>query len=188
MVFRTVRKTEVSIYLFLILGIAGIANGAGRNITASITGKRAQTRQNGCNYQFSFTASGQTANLDSPGYPDDYPPNIDCKYQITSPAGTQMMMRCDEFNVESSTNCQYDKFYMSLTGRLGSEDESFVCGRGVLDRTSVSNKLAIGFRTDESNPTSQYKDNFRCRITVIGNAEPPKPSCSCGFKNQVIIF
>jgi hypothetical protein len=174
---------HASIGFLLILALVGLCNG--RRKVPSITSQPTTRQQGGCRYDFSFTATGQTANLDSPNYPNDYPPNVDCKYFLTSPVGTQMMMQCNDFNVESSNNCQNDMFYMSLTGNPAFSDQTFACGKGTLEKTSVSNKFAIGFRSDDSNPpNSPYR--FRCQITVIGNpAPPPTPSCSCGFRNEV---
>ena len=162
--------------------IIGISNG--RKNVSSITAHPQLTRQSGCRYEFSFTSTGQTANLDSPNYPNDYPPNVDCKYFISSPVGTNMVMKCNDFNVEPSNQCQYDKFYMSLTGNQAFTDQTFACGRGSFEKTTVGNQLAIGFRSDDSNPQgSPYR--FRCQITVIGNPTPPAPPCSCGFRNEV---
>ncbi len=79
---------------------------------------RATNAQNagGCNIYHDFNAVGQSATLQSPGYPSSYPPNTDCRYTITSPAGTQMNISCTDFNVEASKNCVFDVLYLSPTG------------------------------------------------------------------------
>jgi len=138
----------------------------------------------GCNYSFQFNQVGQSAMLRSPGYPQNYSPNIACRYTVTSPPGTKMNLQCTEFNVEGSQNCQYDVFFLSPTGDSTFSDQQYFCGPGTFTRSSTSNRLAIGFNTDAGNPQSSTPYRFQCQITVVSNPNP-QPDCSCGVRNLV---
>ncbi|OXA58083.1 trypsin-1 [Folsomia candida] len=153
---------------FLLLGgwsLLGIAN--------------AQTA--GCDIYHEFKSAGQSATLQSPGYPSSYPPNTECRYTITSPIDTQMTISCNEFNVEASTNCVYDVLFLSPSGDSTFKDQEFFCGQGSWTRTSSANRFAIGFHSDSSNPTSSQPYRFQCTITVV---EKVQPSCNCGQSNS----
>lgn len=140
---------------------------------------------NGCSYTYQFNQVGQTAMLRSPGYPGNYGANIDCRYTISSPAGTRMSVDCSDFNLEASQNCQYDVFFVSLSGDTSFRDQQYFCGNGGFTRTTQGNRLAVGFHSDDSNPQSNSPFRYQCRITVVqGNQEP---SCSCGVRNVVSI-
>ncbi|CAL8070442.1 unnamed protein product [Orchesella dallaii] len=144
--------------------------------------KRRQTT-GGCNYSFQFQLVGQSAMLRSPGFPQNYSPNVACRYAITSPPGTKMNLQCTEFNVEASQNCQYDVFFMSPTGDSTFSDQQYFCGLGGFTRSSTSNRMTIGFNTDASNPESNNLYRFQCQISVVANSVP-QPTCSCGVRNQ----
>lgn len=142
----------------------------------------------GVNY--AFTASGQSAYLQSQNYPSNYPTNQDCSYTITSPAGTQMTFQCDTFNVA----CPNDYLFFSLDG---SSNSNAYCGQGIISsRTTTSNKLTVGFHSSSSRPASSSAYNYQCIIKVTGTAtggpatttttvKPPPAggSCSCGVRN-----
>lgn len=144
---------------------------------------RSRRQANGCNYNFQFNSVGQSAYLKSPGYPQSYGPNIDCRYTITSPPGTKMDVQCSDFNVEGSQNCQYDVLFMSLSGDVSFRDQQFFCGQGGFTRSTQGNKLAVGFRSDESNPQSNVPFRYQCQISVVAGNQ--QPSCSCGIRNLV---
>lgn len=147
-----------------------------------IMGNISTKQSTGCRYEYSFTQIGQVANLDSPSYPNSYPANVNCQYFISSPIGTRIQLNCNDFNVEQSTNCQYDIFYYSLSGTQTFTDQEFSCGKGTFSKTSKSNKIAIGFRSDDSNPQSTVPFRYRCQLKVVAD---PTPVCECGLKGEV---
>ena len=53
---------------------------------------------------FCLTECGSVVNntLTSPGYPNSYPPNMDCNYSIPVPPGMMMEIDFHEFNLEFS--------------------------------------------------------------------------------------
>jgi hypothetical protein len=172
------------IVFLALVGISGSANISSPNLTPFITDGKPSVRQGGCQYNFEFQSVGQSANLRSPNYPADYSANLDCKYFISSPVGTQMVLTCNEFSIEASANCQYDIFYWSLSGSQTFSDQLFACGKGTFSRTTTANKLAVGFRTDSGNPASADPYKFQCQVTVIGSPVVTTPTCSCGYKND----
>ena len=48
--------------------------------------------------------------LQSPGYPDKYPTNMDCVYQIATPQGMAMRMSFEYFELEDSLACRFVMF------------------------------------------------------------------------------
>lgn len=167
----------------LIEPIWGIDSESIHGIGDNATLARSRRQSNGCNYNFQFNSVGQSAYLKSPGYPQSYGPNIDCRYTITSPPGTKMNVQCSDFNVEGSQNCQYDVLFMSLSGDANFRDQQFFCGQGGFTRSTQGNKLTAGFRSDESNPQSNVAFRYQCQITVVAGNQ--QPSCSCGMRNLV---
>lgn len=113
--------------------MADITLEGGQNATNhSSTASRVRRQAGGCNYNFQFNRVGERATLRSPGYPNSYGNNIDCRYTISSPAGTRMTLDCTEFNLEPSQNCQYDVFFFSPSGDTSFRDQQHFCGAGGL--------------------------------------------------------
>lgn len=59
-----------------------------------------------CNRAFTATAAPQT--FTSPGYPDGYVDDLDCRYIITAPPTGTIMVNLTDVNLEDSINCGYD--------------------------------------------------------------------------------
>ncbi len=161
-----------------------------------------EPRAGNCQFSHNFQSTGQQAYLRSPNWPNAYPNNADCKYSLTSPAGTKISMKCDEFNVEYTQSCTYDRMTISLSGDSSLRDGTVICGQGTFNRVSNANALTVAFKSDGSNPASQSLFRFQCVLTVEGTAVPqttvppttqaPVPaaggfsdqSCSCGTRNE----
>jgi len=158
--------------------------------------------RNSCNVRYAFRATGEQANLTSPNWPNSYPANANCLYEISSPAGTQIKMDCD-VNIEYAQRCVYDKLTVSVSGDSTLSDGKGVCGNGRFSQTSSTNSLAIGFKSDESNPASNSPFRYSCLLSVVGQAQttqapPPPPAaasgsfsnttCSCGNRgpNRIV--
>lgn len=60
---------------------------------------------------FYSTASGT---LTSPGYPDDYPHNTDCLWNIQVQRGRTVVLTFYDFDIEGHTNCTYDYVAVSI--------------------------------------------------------------------------
>ncbi|CAL8070446.1 unnamed protein product [Orchesella dallaii] len=154
-----------------------------------------------CSFSHTFTAVGQQAYLNSPSWPNAYSDNADCLYKLASPAGTNIVLNCTEFNVEFTSGCNYDRMTVSLSGDSTLRDGMVACGKGTFTQSSTTNALAVGFKSDSSNPTSASLFRFQCVLTVTGK-EAPAPAaapttttqrpattfsnntCSCGTRNE----
>jgi len=156
--------------------------------------------RNSCNIQYAFRGAGEQANLTSPNWPNSYPNNANCLYKITSPSGTQIRLDCD-VNIEYAQRCTFDKLSISLSGDSTLSDGKGVCGNGRFSQTSSSNSLAIGFKSDQSNPNSNTPFRYTCALTVVGEVQttmqtPPEAepgtgagsfanrTCTCGARNE----
>jgi len=141
-------------------------------------------------------AAGESRTLTSPGFANNYANNLNVNWYFTSPAGTTISIKCDQFNVEDHSSCAYDALILSLSGSTTFSDAMYFCGRGIMSpRSTSSNRLSVKLSTDSSNPTSAYKYLFSCQITASGSAQPTttvasvpyKPadsSCVCGQRNS----
>ena len=62
--------------------------------------------------------------LTSPGYPNNYPSNMDCFYLLPIPHGMAMIITFREFHMEYSSRCRYVNKYktkvLPLNGKKGS--------------------------------------------------------------------
>ena len=160
-------------------------------------------KRNGCNYRFIFEGTGQQARLTSENWPENYPNNANCRYNVQSPAGTQIKMDC-EMNVEHASKCSYDKLTISLSGDSTFSDGRSYCGKGTFSQTSQSNSLTMRFTSDHSNPSSATPYRYACTLTTIGGSSaatnsssnsnstsPASPghgsfannTCTCGTRN-----
>ena len=99
-----------------------------------------------CKYNLTAT----TGNFTSPGYPNNYPNDMCCSYQITGEEGKSIKIDFLYFNLEFEPICNYDlvKIYEgnSTNGVLA---RTF-CGNGSRRYTSVGNKLFVLFKSDFS--------------------------------------
>ncbi|KAG8449759.1 hypothetical protein GDO86_016419 [Hymenochirus boettgeri] len=57
-----------------------------------------------------YYVSGKT--FTTPGYPGNYPPNVDCTWTITAPVGYKVSLKFMDFSLESAINCMYDNLYI----------------------------------------------------------------------------
>jgi len=158
---------------------------------------RKEQRQSGsCQMTYAFAEPGQSAVFQSENYPNDYPNNIQSSVCFESPEGTTMTVNCNEFNVEYERSCAYDFLGLGLGGDPSSIQK--YCGQGTLSsRPTTSNKLAVVFKSDGSNPGRRRQAyRFRCTVQVSGSSggqtttSAPPPSdgnCNCGQRNGRIV-
>ena len=87
-------------------------------------------------------------NFTSPGFPNEYPNDTCCSYQITGQEWKSIKIEFLYFNLEFEPNCNYDsvKIYEgnSANGVLARK----FCGIGSRMYTSVGNKLFVLFKSD----------------------------------------
>ena len=52
--------------------------------------------------------SSNRGSLHSPGWPNSYPENIDCIWEIRVPERNFIVLKVENFTVEWEENCEYD--------------------------------------------------------------------------------
>jgi len=98
--------------------------------------------------------------ISSPGYPNKYPGNQKCVWDITSedPSGL-IEVSCPTFDLKWSKKCKRDKFILADGGDM----KETVCGHQAQKHTTKTNKLKAVFR---SNKYGSDK-GFQCTVKSI---------------------
>lgn len=153
----------------------------------------------GCDYSEQM-AVGSTRDIYSPGYPNRYRGQVNCRWSATAPVGTVFQLQCTDVNlpvvsyersfgaeiyrfpriylVLQSLNCAAgDRILVSQEGRPGLLGALAYCGTNGFTVDSTSNRIVVAFRT----PTSSAGGRFLCRLTV-------QPPCSCGMRNYAAVL
>jgi len=99
--------------------------------------------------------------LESPNFPEDYQPNKECIWRITVPAGYQVALKFQSFEIENHDNCVYD----FLEIRDGDKSDSTLIGsfcgyKMPEDIKSSSNHLWIKFMSDGSVQKAGFSASF----------------------------
>jgi hypothetical protein len=66
---------------------------------ATVIGGAAQVSP-GCNY-YQDVAAGQTFQVFSPNYPNNYPAGTNCRWEAVAPSNSQLTLTCSVFNLPS---------------------------------------------------------------------------------------
>lgn len=128
-------------------------------------------------------------------YNDEYPGNYSrgtfCTWQATSEPGTRLVLNCNDIDIPFSTNCQYDKLTISLTGSSNFADGRNFCGSGTLTQVSEDNRLSVALSSVWYSPFIQG-GRFACSISAIPKPEPtttkkPPVRCDCGWRQGMRI-
>ena len=121
----------------------------------------------GCDFVFNIT-QGESY-VESPYYPDPYPPGSSCRYKFVAPLDYGIEVECNINLTKDPTRCSTENFYLARDGDINMfEGESF-CGIGTFKRASMFNSLAIGYVSEGST------GKWMCKL----NAQP-RP-CDCGW-------
>ncbi|XP_075699577.1 embryonic protein UVS.2-like [Rhinoderma darwinii] len=84
-------------------------------------------------------------NITSPGYPNAYPPNLNCVYTITAPVGNRVSLTVNDFQTENGYFCFSD----SLKIMDGSREKGPFCGNYMIPTiTSTGTTLVLTFVSD----------------------------------------
>ncbi|XP_042541866.1 cubilin [Dipodomys spectabilis] len=105
--------------------------------------------------------------FDSPGYPDVYPPNVECVWNIVSSPGNQLQLSFISFQLEDSPNCSKDFLEIregNATGRLVGR----YCGNSLPHNYSsiVEHILWVRFVSDGSGSGTGFQAGF---AKIFGN-------------------
>lgn len=75
--------------------------------------------------QCTFDITAPYGEISSPDYPEDYPPNKDCVWHLTTLPGHRIKIMFMEFELEVQQECWYDH----VTLYDGESKDSFTLGR-----------------------------------------------------------
>ena len=101
----------------------------------------------------------------TPNYPRKYAASKTCYWNINAPSGKRIELRFVDFNLESSSSCQYDYLEIydgatSSASKLGSK----LCGSSRPDNMfSSGNRLYLKWRSDDSEHKSGFKITFNSK-------------------------
>jgi len=91
------------------------------------------------------TAMAENGTIKSPGYPENYPAYLNCKWEIKATPGKKIVASFSEFDVTASTDCSSDYVIIS-TG----EKSNRYCGKAAPAHIeSESEVLTIEFHTNQ---------------------------------------
>uniref|UniRef100_UPI00398EE234 tolloid-like protein 2 isoform X1 n=2 Tax=Pristiophorus japonicus TaxID=55135 RepID=UPI00398EE234 len=99
--------------------------------------------------------------LTSPGWPNDYPTNKNCVWQVVAPARYRISLLFEAFELEGNDVCKYD--YVEVHSGLSSESKLHgrFCGSekpGII--TSLFNNMRIEFKSDNTVSKKGFKGQF----------------------------
>ncbi|KAM6215214.1 cubilin [Rhynchocyon petersi] len=97
---------------------------------------------------------GETGSFNSPGYPNNYPPNKECIWYITTAPGSRIQLTIHDFDVEYHASCIFDSLEVYGGPDFHSPRITQLCARRTSENpmqvSSTGNELAIRFKTDSS--------------------------------------
>ncbi|GIY77986.1 prothrombin [Caerostris darwini] len=137
-----------ALYLFhLVTQLCVDVSGNGE-LSPNVLLRYAREVNDDCN--LTLTVSGNGGTLSSPGFPDKYPSNTDCRWLLTSedPNAT-LFLRIDTLQIEPDTNCKLDYLQVHLGASTLAPALEPICGN-VKDRVIKTNSstLLVVFHSD----------------------------------------
>ncbi|XP_004716072.1 cubilin [Echinops telfairi] len=98
--------------------------------------------------------SGDMGFFSSPGYPNQYPPNKECVWYISTALGSSIQLTIHDFDVEQHASCIYDSLEVYGGPDFHSPRIAQLCAHrsseNPMQVSSTGNELAIRFKTDSS--------------------------------------
>ncbi|CAN9504895.1 unnamed protein product [Ophioblennius macclurei] len=99
--------------------------------------------------------------LTSPGWPNDYPSNKNCVWQLVAPVQYRITLAFDVFETEGNDVCKYD--YVEVRSGLSSDSKLHgkFCGAEKPEvMTSQQNNMRIEFKSDNTVSKKGFKAHF----------------------------
>ncbi|GMR48509.1 hypothetical protein PMAYCL1PPCAC_18704 [Pristionchus mayeri] len=115
--------------------------------------------------------------IQSPLYPDAYPPNADCLWSIRVPEGKQVALKVHFFHLESHKECIYDRVVVYEGSSEGSIPIALLCGQttqGTHVVSKGSNQVTLRFISDSSVQKSGFELEF---VEEVDECSLPDPPC-----------
>ncbi|XP_068113667.1 tolloid-like protein 2 isoform X1 [Hyperolius riggenbachi] len=103
----------------------------------------------------------QDGTITSPGWPNEYPTNKNCVWQVVAPAQYKISLQFEVFDLEGNEFCKYD--YVEIRSGLSSESKLHgrYCGTETPEViTSQGNSIRLEFKSDNTVSKKGFKVNF----------------------------
>ena len=105
-----------------------------------------------------YRLGGSKGAITSPNHPSNYPGNLDCSYYLTLRVGAQIKLKFETFDLEKTSQCDYDYLKIQDGGDSSAPVLGKYCGNTKpSDVTSSKNKLYLRFVSDARNAGKGFK-------------------------------
>ncbi|XP_053566999.1 embryonic protein UVS.2-like [Bombina bombina] len=99
--------------------------------------------------------------ITSPGYPNLYPPSVDCFWIITAPPQKMVSINFNFFNLEANTYCLYDYVRIYDGKTTSSPLLGTFCGSNSFNTMSFSASMLIQFHSDGKTQSTGFQASYR---------------------------
>lgn len=137
--------------------------------------------------------------FESPNFPELYPENVYCFWEISAPNGHRINLTSEYFDVEFQSDCLFD--YLSVEdGYHGEQGTTLFCGHDQMEYLSESNVLKVHFHSDEaasgagfrilysSVPAQASGDPVPCNMTISEEGELTSPGYPESYPSNAQCF
>ncbi|XP_047453842.1 complement C1r-A subcomponent-like [Mugil cephalus] len=123
--------------------------------------------------------------VQSPQYPQPYPPNLQEQWDLSVPEGYQIQLTFTHLDIEASAGCYYDSLTVLYNDKLlgkfcGNKDSADGHHPGNQPILSPGNKLTLIFQSDENNPERHQNVGFSVHYQAIDMDECSAPQSGVG--------
>jgi len=121
----------------------------------------------------------QNGTITSPGFPDNYPAFLNCRWRIQATPGKKILAAFSEFDITASTDCSSD-YIVIITGELEDGGTSTkYCGKSVpAELESVGEVLEIQFHTNQGDSCRGFALDYTIVTKIV----------TCGAKTSDVQF
>nr|XP_019948213.1 PREDICTED: uncharacterized protein LOC109633063 [Paralichthys olivaceus] len=123
--------------------------------------------------------------VQSPGYPQPYPPNLQEQWDLSVPEGYRIRLTFTHMDIEASAGCVYDSLTVLNNGKVlgkfcGSDNSADGHHPGNHPILSSGNRLTLIFQTDNNNPERHQNVGFSAHYQAIDIDECSAPEDASG--------
>uniref|UniRef100_A0A8C4F3U5 complement subcomponent C1r n=1 Tax=Dicentrarchus labrax TaxID=13489 RepID=A0A8C4F3U5_DICLA len=125
--------------------------------------------------------------VQSPQYPQPYPPNQNKQWDLSVPEGYQLRLTFTHLDIEASEGCHYDALTVFYDDKIlakfcGHENSADGIHPGNQPILSPGNRLTLVFQSDDSNPERHQNVGFSAQYQAIDIDEcsAPEPADGSG--------
>ena len=129
-----------------------------------------------------YTVDGtlvENGTITSPGYPDNYPAYLNCKWKIMAAPGKKILAAFSEFDVTASANCDSDYVVVTTGDSAVGGTSTKYCGKSPpREIESIGDILEIEFHTNQGDSCRGFSLDYTIVTKVV----------SCGTKTADVQF